>query len=47
MNQFCVPNRRKSMKKASSGLIRKLVIKNIRIQFESCFLENFIFFWFF
>ena len=36
MHQFGVPNRRKAIKKTSSGLIGKFNIEKIRILFESC-----------
>ena len=37
MNQLCVPNRLKAIKKTSSGLIGKFPIKKNRILFESSF----------
>ena len=45
MVQFCVPNRLKSIKKTSSGLIGKFNIKKIRTLFESPFFnKTFLFF---
>ena len=46
MVKFCVPNRLMSMKKTSSGLIRKFTIKKKnRTLFESPFLnKTFLFF---
>ena len=39
MHEFGVPNRRKAIKKTSSGLTGKFTIKKIRILFQSCFLD--------
>ena len=48
MVQFCVPNRLKSIKKISSGLIGKFTIKKNRTLFESAFFnKTFLFFCFF
>ena len=45
MNQFCIPNRRKALKKASSCLIGKFTIKKSKSISEP-FLENYTFFCF-
>ena len=37
MNQFCVPNRLKALKKTSSGRIGRFNFKKIRNLFESSF----------
>ena len=44
LNQLCVPNRLKAIKKTSSCLIGKFTIKQNRILFDSSFLENLSFF---
>ena len=47
MNQFCVPNRIKVIKKTSSGLIESFNIKKIRNLFKSSFfIQHFYFFFF-
>ena len=45
MNQFCVPDRLKAIKKTSSGLIGSFNIKKNRNLFDSSFFyKNFLFF---
>ena len=40
MNQLCVPNRLKAIKKTSSGLIGKFTLKKIEFCMRAHFLEN-------
>ena len=46
MNQFSVPNRRKTIKKTSSGLIGKFTMKKIEFYLRALFLENISYFLF-
>ena len=46
MNQLCVPNRLKAIKKTSSGVIGKFTIKNIEFCLRALFYGKFLFFCF-
>ena len=46
MDQFCVPNRLKAIKNASSGLIGSFNIKKNRNLFESSFFMKLFYFFF-